>query len=78
MFKAHELVVEMRKKPKQDKNPNQMAERTMTTFPPRDPLFELRMLVEESAPKIFVGLIAYKAATTFLRAAEHVVVTKVK
>ena len=75
MFKSHELVVQMKKKDKNEENPNQTAK---PVLPPRDPWFELRMFVEESTPKIVGALVAYKLCTTVIRAAEHVVVTKVK
>lgn len=72
MLKNKKLEVKM---VKDEENPNQMAKPASV---PRDPWFELRMLVEESTPKIVGALIVYKLCTTAIRAAEHVVVTKVK
>lgn len=83
MFKAHELVVKMEKRPKYNRGEDiqNVEDRPSESTPlsiSRDPWFELRMLVEESTPKIIGALVAYKLFTTVFRAAEHVVVTKVK
>lgn len=72
MFKNKKFEVKM------VKDSETPAEPSKPDAPFRDPWFEFRMLVEESTPKIIGALIAYKLCTTAIRAAEHVVVTKVK
>lgn len=83
MFKSHELVVKLEKAPKRKRiNDIEMdvdsPREAKPVSIPRDPWFELRMFVEESTPKIVRALVAYKLCTTAIRAAEHIVVTKVK
>lgn len=49
--------------------------------PPRptpEAIFQTNMLIRENLDRVVKAVLIYKFATTALRAAEHVVVTKVK
>lgn len=45
---------------------------------PRDPYFELRMLVEENIKNVVAAVVLIKATTTIFNALEHIVVTKIR
>lgn len=62
--------------PRDTEEVNGMA---MTPIQPKtNYIYELGMLIDFNAVKITKVVITYKAAMTLFRAAEHVVVTKVK
>lgn len=78
MFKAHELVVKLEKKPKYNRGEEiTNVEDRPSPRPPLDRL-DIEMLSQEIAKDIVSAYVLIKGVKTFCSMLEHIVVTKVK